>query len=306
MKKKLFIVIFLAVVTYIFYKMTIPDAYSNDSETRYKALDENLSPEILARLANDKEVYIRQIVASNRFTPTDSLEKLADDQNIVVRCNVTKNKSTPSKVLFKLVNDSSNIVKACNPKTSPYILSQLACEGDKNILYELVENPSTPTETIEKIYYNYKDKYPYIVYMLADHHNLPLNILNVFLSENDDKLVRKILSNPSIPLEILKKFAFSKDYYIKLAIASNESTPKEILETLFCENDSYINREIAGNSNTPINILIKLCNEKDEYIKIYLAENKNCPKYILEKLVQDKNLKVQRTAKRILENIKVE
>lgn len=50
-------------------------------------------PEILAKLANDKNEWVREEVASNKLTPPEILAKLADDDSKSVRNAARSNKS---------------------------------------------------------------------------------------------------------------------------------------------------------------------------------------------------------------------
>ena len=61
----------------------------------HDAHDPNSPPEVLEKLANDRDWRVRQEVANNPNTPPEVLEMLASDGNIWVRCRVAYNPNTP-------------------------------------------------------------------------------------------------------------------------------------------------------------------------------------------------------------------
>ena len=58
----------------------------------------NTPPEILERLANDEDFYVRWHVAENHNTPPETLERLANDHFYYVRLGVTRNPNTPQYI----------------------------------------------------------------------------------------------------------------------------------------------------------------------------------------------------------------
>jgi len=66
------------------------------------ALNPNTSPEILERLANDTDFWVRSSVAGNPNTPPETLERLANDEDYAVRWHVERNPNTPQYILTYL------------------------------------------------------------------------------------------------------------------------------------------------------------------------------------------------------------
>ena len=62
----------------------------------------NLSPEVLAQLAMDKERRIREEVALHPNTPPEALAQLAVDEEYWVKWNVTENPNTPPEIVEQL------------------------------------------------------------------------------------------------------------------------------------------------------------------------------------------------------------
>ena len=58
----------------------------------------NTLPEILERLANYEDSYVREGVAFNPNTPQKTLARLANDEDWVVRLGVARNPNTPQYI----------------------------------------------------------------------------------------------------------------------------------------------------------------------------------------------------------------
>jgi 3-methyladenine DNA glycosylase AlkC len=88
----------------------------------------NTPPEVLEKLANDVDYWVRYGVAENPNTPPKVLEQLATDEDYIIRCYVAKNPNTLPEVLEKLANDEDLYVRwhvALNPNTLKYIKTYL-------------------------------------------------------------------------------------------------------------------------------------------------------------------------------------
>ena len=74
-------------------------------KSREERVKNSTSPEELEKLAEDKEVIVRQCVAENENTPVELMEKLAQDKDYDVRYSVTVNPNTPFSLQEKLMED---------------------------------------------------------------------------------------------------------------------------------------------------------------------------------------------------------
>lgn len=88
---------------------------------------------VLAKLANDSEIWVRNKVAKNPNCPESILRKLAQDDNEYVRTGVSDNPNCPESILLKLAHDKFWMVQvgvARNINTPKSTVEELARIGD--------------------------------------------------------------------------------------------------------------------------------------------------------------------------------
>ena len=88
----------------------------------------NLSENVMRRLAESPNYYIRQGVAFNENIPQDLLLQLSEDEDDYVRYGVAKNPKTPVDVLIKLSDNPGWRTR-----------------------HGVAENPNTPLDVLEKL-----------------------------------------------------------------------------------------------------------------------------------------------------------
>ena len=126
----------------------------SDVEYLFNALEESLSGDWLALLADYPSEHIQLLVAINPLTPAAALTKLSEHESEEVRGSVASNPLTPAKVLAKLSTDGSEEVRrsvASNPLTPVKVLAKLVNEGGQEVLEKILLNTSTPASLIQRI-----------------------------------------------------------------------------------------------------------------------------------------------------------
>ena len=93
--------------------MLIDDSfiYELDSTGREKIARIIKDPEVLNRLAEDEEIYVRLEVASNPYTPPEALDRLSYDEDYGVRFNIARHSNTSPETLDRLAKDKISFVK---------------------------------------------------------------------------------------------------------------------------------------------------------------------------------------------------
>jgi len=136
---------------------------------------------------------------------------------------------------------------------------------------------------------------------IADNPNTPIDILEVFLNDDSEK-VRRISSlnlkrikednNQSEllddgELEELISMSKSKDKDIRNEVAYYHKTPPFLLEKLSTDKTIFVKLEVADNPNTPSETLRKMSFEKSIKIKTSVFENPNTPLDIVNNLYKE-------------------
>jgi hypothetical protein len=198
--------------------------------------------------------------------------------------DITINIDNPS--VLELVND---------PNTSSDMLRKMWDAGKDNssIFDALEENPETPEDVIEQIWYHYKtiDVKTKAFRNLMKHKNTPIIRINDFckcrkslLEDLKFDIEEYIATYPKLPTVIIENiYAGCTDVNSNTcrAIASNPSTPSEIIKELwnkkisfsfFRKNpDASIRKAnfiaLLTNSNVPADIIQKMWEQKDKFVE---------------------------------------
>ena len=172
------------------HSKTLEKMIENDKECRYRAVrNKNLSKNVIEKLSNSDDDYIRWGVADNQSTPEEVLEKLSKDENRNVRFGISSNKNSNSKSLDNLCEDEDNEIRvnvASHPNTSPETLEKM--KVDKYTINAIVSNPNTSSKKIKQIYYQYAEQ-DWTYRAILRHKNTPTNIV--------DEIKNTILNNSS-------------------------------------------------------------------------------------------------------------
>ncbi|MEM2163647.1 MAG: hypothetical protein QXR62_04400 [Candidatus Bathyarchaeia archaeon] len=100
------------------------------------------------------ETLIKCMIAMNENTPANILAKLAKDKDDYVRKSVAENPNTPAKILAKLAMDKSQEVRRAavrNPNAPADVLRKLVRIGDYYVITAMTGSRNTPTEILKMI-----------------------------------------------------------------------------------------------------------------------------------------------------------
>ena len=105
------------------------------------------SVEVLQRLALDGSGDVREAVADNLRTPSETLNSLSTDTVPAVRMAVAENINVPLPNLASLATDPVNYVRwgvAHNEKTPTEVLQLIIADSDSYVSDEAKKNPNAP------------------------------------------------------------------------------------------------------------------------------------------------------------------
>ncbi len=222
------------------------------------------SPEILKRLARDRNGLVRDTVASNPSTPPEVLIALSRLNDPNDRFAIARNRSTPNSALESLVKHAdSRLLLSAATKEVPWI--------EAGIISAVAENPSASEQlrmaTLER------------------------------MVTHDSKKAREFAAESQLtPPHLLAALCRDPEVKVRAAAAANVATPAVALAELAMDEDVAIHRALAGNINTPSEALRVLSGDKSVEVRAILATNPACPADVLDLLSRD-------TADRVLISI---
>ncbi|MDY6804464.1 MAG: hypothetical protein SXA11_11750 [Cyanobacteriota bacterium] len=210
----------------------------------------NLTPELWQQLAADGEKSVRGALANFARSPVASLETLACDEDTEIRHKVAANPNTPKNVLETLSRDAAIIVRAtvaAKTNTPENVLERLAEDEKIEVRRAVAENPATPTPIRESL----RDLLP-----LASRKLSPTlrGLGLIYNKETDDlpsrlsqyarspvALVRFVaLRHPLTPADALRQGSESLCWWERYAVADNPATPAEIRQRLAGDSDRIV------------------------------------------------------------------
>jgi len=115
---------------------------------RLVALNPNVRPDTLERLAGSPDRYVQGDVAGNPKLPAPVLARFTSSQDYLVAWGVSRNPHTPPEVLERLSRSSDPYTRmkvASNPGTPPEVRARLLSDPDEIVRNAaLVERPRPP------------------------------------------------------------------------------------------------------------------------------------------------------------------
>jgi hypothetical protein len=219
----------------------------------------------LKRLAFDNYHMVRQTVAGNPNTPSDTLIEMAK-KNVInttvgsahsvpyiiaerkdatpealnylarqpvstVRSNVVRNNNTSLETLEWLIDNESdaNILSiiAQNTKLTPELQEKLASNLSNKVRHSLATNPNATAETLSIIY------------------------LTMMTAETDIEVHLAVASHPNTPVDFIENLSIAKNSAVRAGVASNPNAPQYLIEKLAQDESVEVHRAVANNSNSP-------------------------------------------------------
>ena len=266
---------------------------------------------VLEELSSHPQPEVREAVARNPNTPTETLRKLGKEFPDAITANPVFN-------LLLLENPESHFVRlslARSTTTSEDTIARLLEIEDEEILCAVARNPKTPLHILEQLVENpplfWDDEnadesdFDELFTAIVQNPNTSESLL-LQLAERGSFYVVKIAiaQNPKAPFSLLNKFADWRNFRMHKAIGRNPQAPSAILEKLAGENEKEIRDMVKNNPNvsetaiaiinfiegkpgTSIDLLERLASDRRAFVRRLVAAHPSTPAKVLEKLAQD-------------------
>ena len=238
----------------------------------------SLAPvELLERLAQDSEAYVRQGVAGNTSTPPSILTHLAQAPEWYVRQGVAGNANTPPSVLIHLVQDPKWYVRqgvARNVNTPPSVLVHLVQDPDVYVRREVAWNVNTPPSVLARLA---QDPNVWVRQWVVRNVNTPPSVLTRLAQDPNADVRQEVAGNIHTPPAVLTHLAQDPKWDVRQGVAANVNTSPAVLTRLARDPEAYVRQGIAANVNTPPSVLTRLAQDPDTRVRQIAMRNVNAP-----------------------------
>ena len=252
----------------------------------------NVSAEVLAVLAQNKDEYVRWQVATNVNTTADTLTSLVRDTHEYVRWQVATNVNTPVTTLIDLIGDKNLYVRieiANSLKIPEDFLVIMAKDESEKVRGAVAKNPNIPVSTLIDLS---KDVNKYVRYAVTQNPKTPEFVLKSLAKDLDLNVRQGVVKNPKTPDSVITDFIADKDANIRRSVALHTGTSTANLTTLAGDITTFVRTAVAENPQTPAAVLTTMATDADDEVRGKVAGNKNTPIKALADLAKDENVKI--------------
>jgi uncharacterized protein (DUF2336 family) len=251
---------------------------------------------ILSDLANAPEPELRQVAASSRFTPPETLLSLAKDQSVLVRRALAKNPEVTGDIFTILSNRKDREIANAvldHPNCSPTLaVKVLLREYDVRLSGESIDIQDV-LEAFEKAQRDVENQQSVMSSVVLCHPKCPPELLTSYalVTQSSVDVQASIAINPSCPPTLLAELATSQDLAVRENVAANPSCPPEVLEVLARNGDVSVS--LAENPASTPTILERLAKDTNVAVRRAVASHEQCNRSTFEALATDDDFQVK-------------
>ncbi len=236
------------------------DEYSkkgNQAIRSYIAVNPSIDARIFTRLSQDESEIVVNMLALN---PTSVFRKLWELS------------SKGGKKKWNLIN-AAMVRYARNSNTPEGILDKLSSYEFEDVKIALLQNPSTPKDTVNRVYKNLR--HLELKIRLANDSRTRGDVLDKF-SRCKNTLIKIFTArNPSTWDTSLERLSKDKDENVRANVAENPSTNKETCKILVKDPSWVVRRSVARNLNMDVEDLMILYEDFDSEVSDAVLANPN-------------------------------
>jgi len=260
--------------------------------------------------SKDDEVKIRLV--KDKQTPLDILKKLVEDPNGDIRVEILSRDKIELSLLQTLVYDENWAVRrecAKSKHATPKILELFINENDDDVVLEVLRNPNTTTDIINKFTDKFIEQDGWIgedknkFDTVSNHKFLSVSVNRLldssdnqeelknhpllnYIADHDEEMYRVILAKrDDVPISIYNKLYRETDEIIQTYLSLSQISSEEIL------------LKIAKSKTTNAVILMNLSDSSFESVRVDVANHSNTIDMILKKLSFDTSKEVRKASK---------
>lgn len=235
---------------------------------------------LMRRLARSSNQSIRFSVAYNKEVSPDILAMLAQDKTDSVREGVAAQPGTPFETLLTLTKDPvkdvrEDAVEALidrdkDGKTTASQVQAMAQSSNLEIRKQAARSAQASDRVLE---YLAKDQSEYVRACAAANKNLPAHV-KTFLVKDESSLVIRALygedrekAKKTQDPELLSTMASHPYLWVREEVANNWHTPEDVLRKLAVDPSGVVRKKVAIKLKTPQDVIEALCRDSSSTVR---------------------------------------
>ena len=210
------------------------------------AASPTVGADALARLAEDPAPIVQ---SAHPETRSDVLASLAENDNISVRENVASNSGTPANVLAGLAADGEASVRrnvAINRNTSVASLTTLATDHEVRVRDAVAFHPATPADILSGLA---TDVSSLVRERIAGRADTPQDTLEALSVDSSVEVRGALAYNRSAPATAVARLAQDDFFGTRRGVAFNPNTPTDVLVQLSGDPNDVVREAATRNLN---------------------------------------------------------
>lgn len=237
----------------------------------------------------DADGTIIHDIAASTYTPKEVLNNLWDNILSIISHRPDRSE-TKDQRLFSLKSGL-----AANPNTRPDILEELIKEtkmGHVHIRSLIASNPSTPPKILIELSKDHPGE-------VVSNPSSPKDLVEKLFNSEDNK-IKWNMAQTATNFKLLEKLSKDPSNRVRYSLTGNMKLPPEILLSMSKDEADSIRYHVAFHPNCPAEALRILAKDTDSKTRLQVAINPNCPTDVLKILANDPDEGVSNNAKAAL------
>lgn len=234
---------------------------------RQLAGDKRLHQNVLAKLAGNADVAVRNSVAANLALPKALVKWMLNDDSHVVRRAIAVRLDLTVASIKRLMVDTDAWVRLWlgrNPSVSRKVLEKLSTDAVADVRRAVARNPRCPVKILGELA---KDENAWVRSAVAYQSNSPKYLLKVLAEDTDIDVLSGVAANAHTPQQILQKLAASSEADVRRGVILNCKATRATLLPLL-EDPYYLHRlMLAGSPKLKVADKWRLCNDPDAKVR---------------------------------------
>jgi hypothetical protein len=250
---------------------------------------------VINELLKNSSLQEKKLIARNPGLNVQVLEKLWNEGDEYLRAEVVAHSSCPESLIVKAIKSRHVIERqklASNPVIGDVIRHRLLMDDEPRVRAAIVRNQEVSEDELQKLC---DDPSEQVRRNEARRNGLSEPVI-AQLARDDDIWVRRWLArNAATSKKDLEKLAIDEDENVRRSVARNTSCPRKLLSKLADDDSAWVRAGVALRSDISKETLLRLIDDQDIDVLSAIGRNPNTPVKVLKRIAKNSDHDVRRS-----------